>query len=263
MTMHPKKSLGQNFLIDQKIISLIIKNGDINKKETILEVGPGTGALTEKILENKPKKFLVIEKDSFLADSLNKKFGNKLEIINEDMLNISYENFPFNDLIVFGNLPYNISTQILAKWIKIDNLNKFSKKFVLMFQKEVADRIIAQVDSKNYGRLSILSNWRMEIKKIADIGPESFNPSPKVKSTLLTFIPKKNYFKFKSPKNLEHITNIFFGQRRKMIKKPMKFLFKDFEEVSKKLSIDLSLRPQNIDRLTYYKICKLYEASIN
>ena len=263
MTLHTKKSLGQNFLIDQKIINLIIKIGDINNKEAILEVGPGTGALTEKILENNPKKFVVIEKDNSLANSLNKKFGDKLEIINEDMLKISYEDFPFSNLIVFGNLPYNISTQILAKWIKIDNLNKFCKKFVLMFQKEVADRIIAQVDTKNYGRLSILSNWRMEIKKITDISPESFNPSPKVESTLLTFIPKKNYFKFKNPKNLEHITNIFFSQRRKMIKKPMRFLFKDFKEVSKKLSIDLSLRPQNIDCLTYYKICKLYEASIN
>ena len=132
-----------------------------------------------------------------------------------------------------------------------------------MFQKEVAERITAKSNTKNYGRLSILSNWRMNIEKIIDIEPESFDPSPKVKSTLLSFVPKQNYFNLKNPNNLEHITNIFFSQRRKMIKKPMKFLFKNFEEVSNQLSIDLDLRPQNLDFKTYYKICELYENSIN
>ena len=132
-----------------------------------------------------------------------------------------------------------------------------------MFQKEVADRIIAKSGTKNYGRLSILSNWRMKIDKIIDINPESFSPSPKVKSSLLVFIPQKNMYEFKDPKNLEHVTNIFFSNRRKMIKKPLKFLFRNFEEVAETLSIDLNLRPQNLDNHTYYKICELYEASIN
>ena len=132
-----------------------------------------------------------------------------------------------------------------------------------MFQKEVADRIIAKTNTKNYGRLSILSNWKMKIEKIIDIEPESFNPSPKVKSTLLTFEPKKNFFKLNDPKNLEHVTNIFFSQRRKMVRKPMKFLFKNFEIISNELSLDLNLRPQNLDFLTYYKISKIYEDSIN
>ena len=131
-----------------------------------------------------------------------------------------------------------------------------------MFQKEVADRILANSNTNNYGRLSILSNWRMGIKKVTDIEPECFYPKPKVKSTLLIFEPKKNYFKLKNPKNLEHITNIFFSQRRKMIKKPMKFIFKNFDEISKKLDIDLKSRPQNLDKLTYYKICEIYESLI-
>ena len=190
------------------------------------------------------------------------KYGDNLEIVNDDMLNVSYNKFHNKNIIIFGNLPYNISTQILVKWIKINELEKFCKKFVLMFQKEVADRIISKVNTKNYGRLSIVSNWKMEIKKIFDIEPESFKPSPKVRSTLLTFVPKKNFIKFKNPENLEHVTNIFFSQRRKMIKHPMKFLFNNFEEIAKKLSLDLSLRPQNLDYLTYYKICELYEDSI-
>ena len=102
----------------------------------------------------------------------------------------------------------------------------------------------------------------MEINKIIDIEPESFKPVPKVKSTLLVFTPKKNYYNLKDPKNLEHVTNIFFSQRRKMIKKPLKFLFKNYEEISSKLNLDLTLRPQNLNNLTYYKICEIYEALI-
>ncbi len=128
-----------------------------------------------------------------------------------------------------------------------------------MFQKEVADRILAEFNNKKYGRISIISSWKMEIEKIIDIDPNSFFPRPKIKSTLLVFKPKNKFYKIKNPKNLEHITNIFFNQKRKMIKKPMQFLFKNYEEVAKELSLDLKLRPQNLSNLTYYKICSYYE----
>ena len=262
MKFTQKKSLGQNFLIDQNILNNIADIGQVGHKDLVIEVGPGSGALTNKILERKPKNLIVIEKDSQLSNFLLKKFKEKIKIINEDMMKISYENFKGKNHIIFGNLPYNISTQILAKWIKIKNIDIFCKKFVLMFQKEVADRIIAKTNTKNYGRLSILSNWRMQIDKIFDIEPESFNPVPKVRSTLLVLVPKNNFYNLKDPKNLEYITNIFFSQRRKMIKKPLKMLFKNYEEISKKLNLDLDLRPQNLDSVTYYKICELYEASI-
>ena len=262
MKILPKRSLGQNFLIDENILNIITELGNINNEDLVLEVGPGTGNLTQKILEKKPKNFTVIEKDKKLVDFLKKKFDKKIDIINEDMLKFSYEKNLNKRIIVFGNLPYNISTQILSKWIKIKKLENFYKKFILMFQKEVADRIIAKDNSKNYGRLSIISNWKMNVKKIMDIDPKSFKPIPKVKSSILTFEPKKNYYKIQDGKNLEHITNVFFNQRRKMIKKPMKVLFKDFEEISKELSLDLNLRPQNLSNLTYYKICSMYEKSI-
>ena len=262
MKILPKRSLGQNFLIDENILNIITELGNINNEDLVLEVGPGTGNLTQKILEKKPKNFTVIEKDKKLVDFLKKKFNKKIDIINEDVLKFSYEKNLNKRIIVFGNLPYNISTQILSKWIKIKKLENFCKKFVLMFQKEVADRIIAKDNSKNYGRLSIISNWKMNVKKIMDIDPNSFKPIPKVKSSILTFEPKKNYYKIQDGKNLEHITNVFFNQRRKMIKKPMKVLFKDFEEISKELSLDLNLRPQNLSNLTYYKICSMYEKSI-
>ena len=256
-----KKSLGQNFLTDKNVIKKIVDLIDI-KNKTVLEIGPGTGNLTSALIKKNPKKMHVIEKDDSLADLLEKEYSNQINIINDDILNCNESLISEEKLIVFGNLPYNISTQILASLILNSKTKPWFKLLILMFQKEVADRIVANSDSKNYGRLSIISNWKMDIEKVIDIDPNSFNPSPKVKSTLLTFVPKKKFYELKDPKNLEHITNIFFSQRRKMIKKPMKFLFKNFDEVSKELSIDLNLRPQNLDCLTYYKICKIYEASI-
>ena len=263
MKFYPKKSLGQNFLNDEKIIKQIAELGNINNKDLILEVGPGTGKLTEKILEKKPLRLTVIEKDERLANFLHNKFGNRINMINDDVMDYSFSDHGNENLKIFGNLPYNISTQLLAKWIRMRNLDKFCKKFILMFQKEVADRIIAETNTKNYGRLSILSNWKMKIDKITDIEPTSFNPMPKVRSSLLVFTPKKDFYDLSDPKNLEHITNIFFSQRRKMIKKPLKILFKNFNEISNNLSLKLELRPQNLDFITYYKICKMYEASMN
>ncbi len=257
--MKPKKSLGQNFLIDEKILNQIVENGNIKKNDIVLEIGPGTGKLTEKIIKRKPQKFIVVEKDKLLSDQLKIKFGESLEIINEDILKC-YNKFKFDRPIkVFGNLPYNISTKILTSMIKLENLDKLFSNFIFIFQKEVADRIVAKYNTKEYGRLSILSTWKMEKLKIFDIPPRSFYPVPKVWSSLIKFVPKKNIVNLKKPKNLEHVTNIFFNQKRKMIRKPMKQLFQDFENTAKKLDINLNLRPQNLSVNKFIEICKLYE----
>ena len=259
MKISPKKSLGQNFLNDQKILKLLVKSGEITNNDYVIEVGPGTGNLTEKILMKKPKKFTVIEKDERLAELLKLKFKKNIHVINDDVLKFKLQGSNENKLILFGNLPYNISTKLLSNWIKTKNIENICKKFVLMFQKEVADRIIAKENTKEYGRLSILSTWKMEVEKITDVDNKSFYPIPKVKSTILLFKPKPKFFKIEDPKNLEHITNIFFSLRRKMIKKPLKLLFKNFNEVASNLDLDLSLRPQNLNCLTFYKICSEYE----
>jgi len=253
-----KKSLGQNFLVDKKILEKITNVTDIENK-IILEIGPGTGNLTSYILKKKPKKFFVIEKDNELVLKLENKFKNKLTIINEDILKVD-ESFLFKDKItVFGNLPYNISTEILSKWI-INLKDKFwFDCLVLMFQKEVADRIIAQFNTSNYGRLSIISNWKLNIKKVMDIKPEAFSPKPKIDSSLLFFYPKRNFIKIKDPNNLEKITRIFFNQRRKMLKKPFNQLFNGDKKVLEKLKIDLNLRPQNLNLDTYYMLALEYE----
>ena len=253
-----KKSLGQNFLIDKNIIEKITNSAAI-KDKIILEIGPGTGNLTEYILKKNPKKILVIEKDSNLTVDLKNKFNKKITIINEDVLKINETSLFKEKVTVFGNLPYNISTEILSKWIINLKDNFWFDCLVLMFQKEVAERIIAEFNTSNYGRLSIISNWKLNIKKICDIKPESFYPKPKVDSSLLCFYPKKNFVKINDANNLEKVTRIFFNQRRKMLKKPFNQLFNGNQKILNKLRIDLNLRPQNLSLDTYYKLTCEYE----
>ncbi len=253
-----KKSLGQNFLIDKNILKKIVGISSI-KNKTILEVGPGTGNLTSFILKEKPKKVFVIEKDNNLAKNLGETFKDKLIIINDDILNVN-EHLLFNEKVtVFGNLPYNISTEILSNWIMNLKDDFWFDNLILMFQKEVANRIIAKFNTSDYGRLSILSNWKLNVKKICDIKPESFYPKPKIDSSLLFFSPKKKFFKIKNPKNLEMITRIFFNHRRKMLKKPFNQIFYGNQKILDKLNIDLSLRPQNLNFDTYYQLTNEYE----
>ena len=258
MNIKAKKSLGQNFLIDRNILEQITSIVDVEKK-TVLEIGPGTGNLTTYILKKKPKKLYVIEKDDHLSILLKEKFNNEIIIINDDILMVSEEKISPEKLIVFGNLPYNISTEILSKWIINLGENFWFENLLLMFQKEVAERIIAKSNTSKYGRLSILSNWKLNIEKIIDIKPQSFSPRPKIDSTLLLFTPREDYFELKDAKNLEMITRVFFSQRRKMLKKPFNQVFNNAKEVADKFNIDLNLRPQNLEPETYFKLVKEYE----
>ena len=261
MLIKPKKSLGQNFLVDENIINIITEAGNINKNDIVLEIGPGTGNLTEKILNKIPKKIFVIEKDKNLAKKLGEKFKEKLFIINDDVLKVDEKKLSSEPMIVFGNLPYNISTQILSNWC-LNEKFKFNK-LILMFQKEVGERIIANVNTKNYSRLTILSNWKFNVNKICEINPGSFFPKPKVKSMLLEFTPKNSYIKIKNPKNLEKLTNFFFSERRKMVKKKFKINFKDYKNFIKKIGINETCRPQNISIEKYLLIVKELEKKSN
>jgi 16S rRNA (adenine1518-N6/adenine1519-N6)-dimethyltransferase len=253
-----KKSLGQNFLIDQIILNKIVDLVNIQNK-AVLEIGPGTGNLTCHILKKKPKKLIVIEKDNVLAFNLQNKFNEQINILNKDVLEVDELLLCDERLTVFGNLPYNISTEILSKWIKNIDSKFWFDGLVLMFQKEVADRIIAKFNTANYGRLTILSNWKLNIKKIMDVDPESFSPKPKIKSTILLFVPKNDFYEIKDPKNLETITRIFFNHRRKMLKKPFNQIFNGNKKILEKFNFNLDMRPQNLDCDTYYKLAQEYE----
>ena len=253
-----KKSLGQNFLIDKNILEKITNITDISNK-IILEIGPGTGNLTSYILKKNPKKMVVIEKDNELVRNLENKFSNQINIINDDILKIDETKLFKDKVTVFGNLPYNISTEILSKWIVNLRDNFWFECLILMFQKEVADRIIAEFNSSNYGRLSVICNWKLNIKKICDIKPEAFFPKPKINSSLLFFYPKKSFVKINDPNSLEKITRVFFNQRRKMLKKPYNQIFNGNQKVLNKLNINLNLRPQNLSLETYYNLACEYE----
>ena len=257
-----KRSLGQNFLIDKNIINKIINVVDINENNTVIEIGAGYGNLTKYIIERKPKKFFAIEKDKKLSLFLKKKFklSKNLKVINEDILNIIQKNNLGKNIIVFGNLPYNISTKILASLVMLNKWPPWYDILILMFQKEVADRIIAKTRTKEFGRLAVLSNWRLDIKKHFDISKNCFFPKPKINSTLLSFKPKKiNTFNLKNPKNLEKVTRILFSNRRKMINKNFKKLFKEKLSRIKNLNLDLNKRPEELTNETYYKIAFEYE----
>ena len=232
-----KKSLGQNFLTDRDILEKITSIVPIKDKH-ILEV---------------------VEKDNDLALNLEETFLDKLTVINRDILEIDEAKLSNNKMTVFGNLPYNISTKILSKWITSVKDIYWFDHLILMFQKEVADRIIAKFNTSTYGRLSILANWKLNIKKICDIKPESFSPRPKIDSSLLFFSPKEDFYKLKNPKNLEKVTRVFFNHRRKMLKKPFNQLFNGDQRILNKLKIDLNLRPQNLDFNTYYQLTREYE----
>ena len=260
----PKKSLGQNFLIDNNIINKIIDLSNI-KNTNIVEIGPGTGNLTSKIINKNPKSLILIEKDKKLIDSLKNKFSHhkNISIFNEDILNFQLEKVMKADSIIIGNLPYNISSQILSKLIKFKKWLPKYKKLILMFQKEVADKILAKHKSSSFGRLAVLTNSRLKINKSFNVSKNCFYPVPKVESTVLLFEPIINKeFMVQNISNLEKITHIFFSKKRKMINKAFNSLFKKPETMAKKINIDLSLRPNQISEIQYYKITENYEKEL-
>tara|TARA_B100001027_G_C16261129_1_gene329505 strand:- start:498 stop:1289 length:792 start_codon:yes stop_codon:yes gene_type:complete len=259
MKVRPNKKLGQNFLIDQNIINFISKACKISNTDNVFEIGPGSGNITNVIYKQNPKKLILIEKDNNLASHLKNLYQKDVKIINNDFMLLNDELFNLSNIIVYGNLPYNVSTQILIKLLRLNSINVKFKKLYLMFQKEVADRILAKKNTKKYGRLSVISQWRMSVKKLIDVKPRSFFPVPKVDSTLLEFTPKKNFYSINNIRNLEYVTRILFNHKRKMLKRPFNILFGNFPEVSKLLKIDTKLRPGNIDAKNIYKICQEYE----
>jgi 16S rRNA (adenine1518-N6/adenine1519-N6)-dimethyltransferase len=260
----PKKSLGQNFLVDNNILNKIIKLAEINNNN-IVEIGPGTGNLTEKIIEQKPKNLFLIEKDQKLTINLRNKLkkNKNFKILNEDILKFDLEKEMRRNSIIIGNLPYNISSQILIKLIKFQKWLPKYNRLVLMFQKEVADKIIAKYDTSDYGRLAIITASRLKITNCFNVSPNSFYPVPKVKSTVLVFEPiiNKN-FTIKNINNLEKISHIFFSRKRKMINKAFKKIFKKPFDVAKKININLNLRPNDLTKNQYFKIAEFFEEEL-
>ena len=256
-----KKSLGQNFLSDKNVIRKIASIDNL-KNQTIIEIGPGSGNLTDLLIEKQPKKIILIEKDLRFCKLLKDKFRNQkdLEIHNKDILQYNFNENLLKNSIIFGNLPYNISTQILAKFISVKTWPPFFKKVIFMFQKEVGDRILATYNSKDYGRISILTDFRLEVIQNFEISKNCFFPRPAVDSKIIVFKPKaKIKYKIHNIKNLEKITNIFFSNKRKMINKPLSKIFDDYNNIAKKLNLNLTSRPSELSSDDYFRLTELYE----
>ena len=257
--MLSKKSLGQNFLIDQNIIKKIVNLVTV-KNKNIVEIGPGTGSLTEEILKRNPKTITLIEKDYVLAKNLEKKFfrDKKIKVYNADILKFDIKKINKKNLIFLGNLPYNISSQILVKIIKLKKIFEI-KDIVFMFQKELGEKIVGKYPSKNYGRLSILSNYQLNFLNKFLVSPNCFYPKPKVTSMVIRFQPRKRKnYKIKDMNNLEKITKILFSNKRKMINKNIKKIL-NAQQIEKIKNLNCELRPAEIDPQTYYKITEVYE----
>jgi len=219
--------------------------------------------LTDEILKKKPKSLTLIEKDYHLFEKLKNKFINNksIKIYNDDILKLNLEKIAIENSIVFGNLPYNISSQILVKMIKFKKWPPKFNNLIFMFQKELGEKIISNYPSRAYGRLSILTSYRLEILKKFFISPNCFFPKPKITSMVIHFQPKNNeLFNIKEISNLEKITNIFFSNKRKMINKTLLKLF-DKDEIKTIKGLKENLRPSDIKPDFYYKITELYEAN--
>jgi len=257
---YAKKSLGQNYLIDLNIVKKIINLTKIYNKN-ILEIGPGKGALTEQILKNKPKSLILIEKDNILSKELKLKYKDNKKIIihNEDILKFNFEEKLKDNSIIFGNLPYNISSQILAKIIKFKKYPPKYSALIFMFQKEMAERITGKFNTSKYGRLSILTSYRLKVLNKFNVSPNCFFPKPKIDSTILYLKPNKKISnKIKNIENLEKITNILFSNRRKMINKNMKKIFNK-DQLDSIKNLNLKSRPSDLKPEKYYEITELFE----
>ena len=257
--LKPKKKLGQNFLHDKNIISLIIAKADV-ENEDIIEIGPGPGILTESILKNKARSLLVIEKDDSFEANLKKiksNYKSNFDYLINDAIDFDFKKLIKKKYKFVSNLPYNISVPFILKMIKIREIVPW-KEMILMVQKEVAERITADISTKNYGRLSIMVNLNNDVKKLLNVKPSSFIPQPKVDSTVIKISPKNNYININN-EVFEKIVKVCFSQRRKKIKNNLDQLNINTISLLELSNIDPDVRAENIDIEGFIRISKNYE----
>ena len=255
----PKKKLGQNFLHDKNIISSIINYVNV-KDEDIIEIGPGPGILTENILKNKARSLLAIEKDDSFEVNLKKiknKYKDNFIYLIHDVIDFDFNKLTKKEYKIVSNLPYNISVPFILKMIKIRRVISW-KDMILMVQKEVAERITANIGTKNYGRLSIMVNLNNDVNKLLNVKPSSFIPKPKVDSTVIKISPKNKNLNI-NEEVFEKIVKICFSQRRKKIKNNLDQLNTNTSLLLELSNIDPDIRAENINIEGFLRISKNYE----
>ena len=251
-----KKSLGQNFIVDKNFLAKLDHYIDTSSSHILIEIGPGKGALTSYLEKKDFKKLFLIEKDNDLVRQLHEKYNDikNINIIHNDALLVDYKNFMStkNKVIIYGNLPFNISTKLLTTWLSSNQWPSFFDKMILMFQQEVADRILANHNCKKYGRLSVLVQSRCNVKKLIDAPARIFYPKPKVNGTVIQFEPINKYKDIDFDK-LKILLEKSFQNRRKKIKNTLG----EYRNILMKLNLDENLRPENLSVSDYCKLSKL------
>lgn len=258
-----KKSLGQHFLRDLTILRRIVSSVPILPAEHILEIGPGMGSLTNVLLKSPAQTVTVIERDNRLIPHLERlklEHPDRLRLVFTNALEYDYgSSLRENPTHIVSNLPYNIGTTLLINWLKLVVSGACWRSMTLMFQKEVAERIVAtHTDSKSYGRLSVLTKACAEAKILFHIAPQAFTPKPKVESSVVQFFPKPR-LKPEELHMLENITGAAFGQRRKMIRRSLSMLFNDASSLCVAASLEGTERAEN---LTFEQFCSLSHHAI-
>ena len=256
----PKKKFGQNFLTDQSVIERIISIAGQLENKSILEIGGGSGNLTKHLIKAKPKKLIVVEIDKDYVEILSKILQSssvKTTLISEDILKTDIYSYFSEPPVIFGNLPYNISTKILAKLLTPSNHESKWEKLFLMFQLEVANRIVAKPNTKQYGRLSLFSQFYSFPSLELKIPKSSFFPIPKVESALVKFQSNYKYYHKHNSALFRDIIKESFQGRRKMIKNTLKTSYKNIIELMAISDIPEDSRPENI---TLQQFCLLTDA---
>ena len=231
--LRAKKSLGQNFLLDLNLTSKIARYAGNLDQFDILEIGPGPGGLTRSLLNEGARKVVAIEKDSRCIEALEEiqaTFPGRLKLIQGDDLSTNASEHLADPVRIIANLPYNIGTELLVRWLTSKTWPSFWQSMTLMFQKEVANRIVASPGSKAYGRLSVMSQWRCDTKIAFNVPASAFTPPPKVESTLVHFESLKEPKFPAEVEVLEFVVSKAFNQRRKMLRGALKGYFQNVEE---------------------------------
>ena len=252
-----RKSLGQNFLLDLNLTGKIARSAGNLEDQTVLEVGPGPGGLTRALLSNGAKRVIAIEKDERCITALEaiaEIYPNQVEIIAGDALELQISNLGVQPTKIVANLPYNVATPLLTKWVAANHWPPVWNSMTLMFQKEVAERICAQPGDKQYGRLAVLCGWRTYATKLFDVSPQAFHPPPKVTSSIVHLEPRTDLLKCQVQK-LETLTKHAFGQRRKMLRASLKPL--GGESLVLKAGIDPKLRAEQVDVAGFVRLANL------
>ncbi len=256
--LRAEKSLGQNFLLDLNLTGRIARCPGPLAGETVLEIGPGPGGLTRAILAAGAEKLIAIEKDTRclapLAD-IATAYEGRLTILNEDALKIDESTLLTEKAHIIANLPYNVATPLLIKWLKT---REQYKSMTLMFQKEVADRITAEPRTKAYGRLSIISQWLCRVSRQFDISPKAFTPPPKVTSTVVKLIPREVPEFPADLATLEKVVATAFGQRRKMLRASLKSLGGPTEDILAEADITPTQRAEELSVEAFCRLSEVY-----